>query len=300
MKFIDSILKVIILLPALAGSGCIYDDYSNCGQDVVFRLSYVLNKDYQDKFDHQVESVDLLIYDAEGAVMRQMRYNNATNEITLRDLPRGEYKAVFWANYTDAFALDAEAALDSHVLILKCDTNGEIRNFDGSLFHSYTTFQIQTGLNTVRVPLVKNTNKVTVKLVGNAAKPVTDDYHVTVSGSNAAYKYDNSPVAPQPAIIYHPIAHAGNSDERTYTLNVMRLLFGDDLQVNIFKGTTLVRRIPLVATLAENSPLLQTDTDLNRYDEYELMYVLNADDTFTLTFIRINDWQKVIQNGGLS
>lgn len=302
MKFIDSILKTMTLLALLLVSGCIAEDYSDCQIGVIFNLSYTLNQDNQNKFDQQVESVSLFIYDEHGTFIRVVQCNPANHTIKIDDLPGGKtYKAVFWANDTDAFyTLDRTANLDTHTLTLNGDGNNEIQNFSGTLFHNYIPFEIHNyGIRTVQVPLVKNTNRVTIKLKNATGFPVTGDYRVTISGSNAVYKYDNSLVASQPSIIYYPIAHTDTAGEYTYELNIGRMFFGDDLHVDIAKGGTTLERIPLVATLAQHSSLLQTDLDLDRYDEYELEYSLGKDDTIFLTFIRINEWQNVIQNGGI-
>lgn len=302
MKFIDPILKVLVFLSLLPAGGCTAEDYSDCQRGTVFNLSYVLNKDSRDKFDSQVETVDLLIYNEAGTITRELHYAPASNRIQITDLPRGEYKAVFWANRTeDHFVLDGTADINSHTLALRNSRENEVHSFDSSLFHAYTEFRIRDyGIDETGVPLVKNTNRVTVRLTNDAGKPVTGDYRVTISGSNAVYNYDNSLVAGQPSIIYHPFVEREGTGEHTYELNIGRMRFGDDLHVDITKGGKPAGHIPLVETLAENSPLLKTDRDLDRYDEYELSYSLGGDGTLVLTLIRINDWQRIIQNGGLN
>lgn len=300
MKFISLIISLVLLV--LLPTGCMKEDNSDCRQDVFFRYKYVLNKDNNDLLSEQVKSIDLYIYSEKGDLVKMVRGISIKEEVKITELLKGKYRAVSWANFSDdTHEIEDYNRIDKNKLTLKT-INGTAVGFKDGLFHNLTEFETD-GItsSTVEASLIKNTNQ--VKIIIDENKTVrsraAEDISVTITGSNASYNFDNSRVRNQPSIIYNSLSTITSANQTTHQFDVMRLFFGDDLKVNISYKGELKASVPLVATLAENSPLINTNEDLDRYDKYELHYALTTNDALILVSITVNDWTVVIHNGGI-
>lgn len=298
MKFIHLIISLVLLI--LLPTGCMEEDSADCRQDVFLQYKYVLNKDNDNLLQEQVKTVDLYIYSDKGNLVKTVTGVSMNEQIKITDLLKGKYRVVSWANFSDdSYTIEDYNHIEKNRLTLKT-VDGVAVGFENGLFHNLTEFTTD-GISplTVEAPLVKNTNEIKVIINGSLATRAAADFSATITGSNASYKFDNSRVENQPSITYNPELETISANQTSHKFDVMRLFFGDDLKVNIFQRGELKASIPLVATLAENSPLINTNEDLDRYDKYELHYTLDTDQTPILTAIKVNDWIVVIHNGGI-
>lgn len=298
MKCTD--LTTLLLLLILSLTGCINEDNSHCRQNVVFRYQYIFNKDNKDLFAEQVKSVDLFIYNSQGDLVKRVPHHQAGNSITVSDLPNGRYRAVSWANFTDEYyAIEDASTMEGNLLTIKAE-EGTIKNFNASLFHHFAEFEVDAAEpTTVDASLIKNTNKIMITITDPIGSQALGNLSFSIKGSNSSYKYNNSLVENQPTIRYSPFSVQIDENLNKHEFNIARLFLGDDLSIEVFLDGALVKSIPLVSTLVSNSTILNTNDDLDRYDEYELTYNLSSNNTLVLTSIRINDWTKIIHNGGI-
>lgn len=296
MELVALRLKLLPLFLAFFLSSCIFEDASDCNRELTFDLAYTLNKDNVDLYNEQVTFVETFIYNEDGQLFKQFRTEPATSSITVSGLPSGRFEAIFLANI-DSTSYSLTDIHSKNSMLLKFNTvNGEINNYRGSNFHGIKAFQFDRArASTEKICLTKNTNDVRIVI-----EQPGDDLTVQLEGNNAISKYDNSLVDGQPTIIYNPYAvTAVGTQSRTFRFTSLRLLFESEIFIQIYRYGRLIHTFPLNQTLADHSPLINVNEDLDRYDEYELTFRVNPNNTAMLASIRVNDWFKIIQNGGL-
>lgn len=289
-------LKLLPVFLTLFLSSCIFEDESVCNNDLTFDLAYILNKDNTDYFGKQVQFVQTFIYSEDGQLQKQIITSPANHLIRVADLPSGNYTAVFWCNNdTSHYSLLNLQSLSA--MQLKYNTlNGQITDYRGSLFHGIKKFQFyRAHSSTEKVFLTKNTNDVRIII-----EQPGDGLTVELQGANTSFKSDNSLAVSQPAIRYNPFQTlVDGPSASTFRFTSLRLLMESEVYIHVYRYGRLIHTFPLIQLLMQNSPLIRTNEDLDRYDEYELRFRVNPNNTTTLATIRINDWIRVLQNGGL-
>lgn len=213
---------------------------------------------------------------------------------------------------------DREAVADKKVV-------GEIDN----LFHGITTFTLpdEEGRHTYTVELTKNTNNVRVVLQNMSGEPLNvDDFVFTITDENGLLDYDNS-VLDDELLTYRPFYTAQGTagvdtgdGSRAITsvsaavaeFTVSRLFKDKDTQamLTITKakpeadGTyKKVLSIPLIdyALLVKGYYNREMDDQeyLDRQDEYNMTFFLDADGNWLSSSVIIKSWRVVLSDTGL-
>lgn len=202
---------------------------------------------------------------------------------------------------------------------------GEIDN----LFHGMTTFTLpdEEGRHTYTVELTKNTNNVRVVLQNTSGEPLNvDDFVFTITDENGLLDYDNS-VLDDELLSYHPFYTAQGTagvdtgdDSGAITsvsaavaeFTVSRLFKDKDTQTRLTitrldpdnaGAYETVLSIPLVDYALLVKGYYNRDMDdqeyLDRQDEYNLVFFLDADGDWLSSSIIINSWKVVLSETGL-
>ena len=317
-KFVKVITRYIaaaaLMAFAVCLSGCINtkDDRSMCTVDMTFRFEYTLNEKSTDLFGEKAESADIYIYSESGTFVKMMRAKRSDgtlcddNKVSI-DLVKGNYTAVAWANLDSGdYDYVYDCPIRQKLVSLKMN-DSQVSGALGNLMHGMTVFTASTKeseAGEILLSMTKNTN--TVKIVLNVKgneDPVSEDMFImSITGSNGAYKFDNSFGECSP-FTYIPRYTMPKTNVVQGEFNVLRLLQEDDLRLNITRNTTRAGvSLPLTDMLTKailQHPMYTSDNDLDRYDEYVLEYDvdLSGDGPAVIVMIKINDWIVVDWNG---
>lgn len=316
LRFFKATISYVLALTALSAAfwGCeTRDDRSDCMVEMVFRFEYVQNKDRADLFAQTAETVDLYIYDAGGDYF--VEHVRATRQAgTLGDdnrvrvlLPHGNFTVVAWANLDgDTYECLYNCPLPEKRVAVRA-TGGTVSGTLPDKMHGKADILANNreSQSEILLSMIKNTNKVTVVLhtTGDQA-PVNDDaFKVRVTGSNGAYKFDNTPAVSGP--LEYIARYSRPAMERFEAeFDVLRLLEGDDMTLSISRNGTRTSTLPMDESLTEallRHPNYNDDDDLDRFDDYVLEYRIDLSDgnAVTAVLIKIDEWDVVEQGGGL-
>ena len=190
------------------------------------------------------------------------------------------------------------------------------------LFHGLTdtqTFPDEEGVHTYTVPLKKNTNSVKVVLQHLSGMPIDgNDFDFTIVADNARMDHDNS-ILPNDKVTYHAWDIANGSAEITSEYQGMtgqfnatvaeftigRLMADQDvrLEARRIEDQRLVFSVNMVdlALMVRGNYNRQMDPQeyLDRQDDYNFVFFLDADYRWIDSFIYVNSWKIVFQNTAL-
>ena len=315
-----TIQKVIaVLIVSLFFTGCISDDMSDCFPKLSLRFVYDYNKDYVDKFDQQVNTLDLFIYDKETNelldsfhIKKEELLQGNIYEIKL--LPKAEqYLAVIWGNLNhEYYDCDGFSVYSGMKLELRSNAAGLVAQRQGSLFHGIIEFRAGDS-GEIRVPLIKDTNDIHLIITDTSdegAYAGPGQLTAIIDADNSAYKYDNSPIAN-----YKQIQHIANTSPDAADnavlkadLTVMRLFIGDNAKITIQEshfGIPITDERGKEIKNTSLTDLLMKDENINsnaaldRYDDYTLYFETKViRGTTVLALVRINSWNLVVMDGG--
>lgn len=199
------------------GTDC-YQSYNNV------HFIYDHNIKYADAFDHEVESVTLLVFDHEsGKLVKRIDAPHASlsdDNCLVLDIAPGSYDLLTWAgDYAESFDIAKGEVGSSTLADFTCSTRrsneadgAHIRTHLAGLYHNLQTVELPYASpshpNTVTVPLTKNTNTFRIVLQQMSQNPGqavlnADDFDVTITDDNGLTDYDNSTM-PDEMLTYHP------------------------------------------------------------------------------------------------
>lgn len=304
----------ILLACAVCLGACIdtRDDRSECTVDMTFRFEYTLNKDSDDLFGRQAECVDLYIYNGKGSFVTTVRASRAAGTLgndnkVVVNLMQGNYTAVVWANmHNGDFECTYDGPISQHRVNVIADNNN-VPAVPSAVMHgtaAFTANNTTSETGEVLVSMTKNTNNVKIILnaKGNPAPVPADAFIMSVTGSNGAYKSDNS-FAECARLNYIPQYSKPQANSVQGEFNVLRLRQGDDLCLTIDHNNTRSEvRLPMTDMLTGailQHPMYTNNSDLDRYDEYVLEYDvdMSGSGAAVIVLIKINDW-TVVDWGG--
>ena len=222
LKHLSATAAAAVLSLALASCGAIYDDQGDC--DVYYRVRFVFdhNLSYADAFAHEVEAVDLYVFDSDGLFV-----THATDRgdalaadgytLPLPPLAAGRYTLVAWcglAGDNDSYEVPQLEAGRSTLTDLTCTLADRTHEDDGQahvgeidrLYHGLRVFDLlaDEGTHTLTLPLVKNTKDVRIVLQHMSGEAVNaDDFLFTITDDNGRMAHDNS-LLDDELLVYEP------------------------------------------------------------------------------------------------
>ncbi len=339
MKLWSYTKRIGCLLQALA-AGClllsscdsvIYEYEGDCSVNYRVTFRYDHNMKFADAFAHEVNSVTLYLIDSTGRVAWQKTEQGpslaAEGYAMTVDVDPGTYDLLAWCGTTDKGSFPIPSA--SMGTDLKCTM---LRNHDAAgaayvdkdldrLFHGYVPKQVFSsveGTYEYTVPLVKNTNHVTVVLQHISGEKVDPEaFTFTITDSNGSMDWDNSLLPDEPVTYYAWHEASGSAgvtaeggESAAYSaaiaeLTVPRLVLGQEPRLTVSKTGTgeTVFSIPLIDYALLVKGFYNRDMDnqeyLDRQDEYSMIFFLDEGLRWIDSFIYINAWKVVLQDVGL-
>lgn len=298
---------IIMILIAILLPSCIGDNMDDCPDESSLRFEYMLNEDYRDLFRSQVTHLDLLVYNAQGdyltthtILQNQLKDGNS---FPLDMLQAGTYTFVAWGNTTGSlYTKHYPSRIEDMYVKLNLTSDGQADPLHGSLFHGITKMTIDPAAQASQTMyLTKNTHLLHIILeeTGNNQPSRLGDYSVEISGSNGTYNYQNQTTGTD--LLHYKSRYSltgTNTIQVDFTL--LRLLVGDDLRIQIKAADGTVIYNELLTAKIMQSPNYLTDEDLDRTDEYILKYnIQKAPGGWTVSLIKINEWDVIEQGGGI-
>lgn len=304
----------LLAVSAMNGCSTLKEDNSDCPQGLYLRFHYTYHMgDDGCRLRQQVDKLDLFIYKADDGSLYQHKTLpigalDSDNGVQLM-LPAGDYHMIAWGNYDEqAHLIGVHDTYSQMQLRLKAQSGNF--SFTGSLFHGDIDV---TTLKNKRVSgdvyMTKDTNAVHI-VIADTEDEVIDasQFTITMTGTNGIYNYDNAlaaealdlPLNYIPTYQYDADQMWAQADFYVYRL------FSDEsdgvclkIAANSHPDTPL-HNLCLSREILRCIPEINTDEDLDREDDYTLVYkVRNDGGAWTLVSISINGWEIISQNSGI-
>lgn len=330
-------VAALVLAGAVMLHSCerIFDYEGDCSVNYMVDFSYDINMKYADAFASETGTVHLYAFNQDGSLAWQntesgVHLAEEDYAMTLDLLP-GTYDIVAWsvcdiASECFSLPLTKASVFSKDDLICelsrKRDSNGSSvsdRHL-GTLLHGcIEDLEIgQTeGTYVSKMHMTKNTNEVRILLQNLSGKAMDKDkFHFSIVESNGVMAYDNS-LLPCEDICYHEWRKVsgtvgeeqGTGAVTTASAVIAELTLGrlmadrkTRLIVTDDSGKTVIS-IPLVdyALLVKGHYDDMSDQEyLDRQDEYELVFFLDADMEWMSSYVIINSWKVVLSDVGLN
>ncbi len=251
-------------------------------------------------------------------------------------LEPGNYRLQAWCGAgakpgsTSFTVHEAEKLEDLKCTLLPDDASrADVAGADGThvergiehLYHGLTEeleFPDDEGVHSFTVPLMKNTNTVKVVLQQLSGLPVDGNlFDFTITSANARMDHDNSLIASDP-VVYHAwdiqngyasIDHDSGSAIATGSYNatvaeftIARLMEDEDVRLEARRRdngqlvfSVNMVELALMVKGSANRPLPDQEY-LDRQDDYNFVFFLDAQYRWIDSFIFINSWKVVFQN----
>lgn len=307
------------------------EEEEDCSVHYRVKFKYDYNMKYADAFANEVSSVTLYAFDDNGKLAFQKTEEGdilkSPDYYMDLEVNPGDYRLITWAG-----RLDEEASFSVPLLTEGVSTYEELkckmeraytRAADGSAYidteltglwhgevlaHSFPSRAAM--IETVTVPLVKNTNKIRIILQQmNGVNIDVDKFEFRITDDNGYMNYDNM-LLDDEILTYYPYYHADGSTA-----------FGDDIEVEEGDGISVaIAQLTVGRLVADQKPRLTitnretgevvlsvalirllalTEAEghdmslqeyLDRQDEYSLVFFLDEGMHWINTQIVINDW----------
>ena len=328
-----TILKMAVAL-GLSLTACdkyIYDGAGKC--EVAVRFKYEYNMLFADAFAQKVHSVTLYVFDpATGRLVTKVsdsgQHLDENYFMTLSGLPKGTYDLVAWCGLEESEFTVTEPTTKEELYCLMNTKTKAASYMDtdaGSLYHGrldgVNLEKLPEGsVNTVVIPLVKDTNNIVVLL---QAQDVTSEltpteYEVTIVDNNAKLDWKND-LWQKENLTYYPwdVKRASVEYNSTTSLSAFvaefttnRLVKQDDYKARLrvmhkASGNVIIDLplIDLMLLVKGNYNARMSDQEyLDRQDEYKFIFFLGnigpaGDPTWDIAAgIYVNAWHIVLQN----
>ena len=331
---------MLAVLLGLLSSSCdkaIYDGPGEC--QISARFKFDFNLKYADAFRNEVRSVALYVFDQNGRFVTKATESGVTLSqegyaLEIPGLASGIYDLVAWCGLEDGDSFTVAEPATKTELICRMKTATRTKADEtysddhlNSLFYGYVEkadlLNLPPGsVNTIVVPLVKNTNNIRVLLqsINNDINLTPEQFNFAIYDINADLAWDDTIYDPRP-LTYDPF----NTKQGSVTLNdgteVLTAAVAEFSVGRLFTRTTDKTR--LVITQVSNGqvvfdiPLVdyfcmvkghyaQSMTDqeyLDRQDDYAIVVFLEhkegPDGYYVAARIYINGWQIVLQNSDI-
>lgn len=303
---------VILTVMTVTFAGCVKQDAKECPRSAFMRFAYTHNSSNTDKFQEQVRSLTILIYDNNGKFLDERHMTceelEGGNRYAL-DLEPGKYKIVTWGNYNDKFYdLTSEEDISTMRLSLLRNNDNSVSE-SCSLFHGYSEIEITKNKNVeILVPLIKNTSLIRIVLENensNTRVCLDTDFCVRISGINTIYTYDNNMADESESCpaIYLPSYEQESDNSYLADFYIQRMFVDNDkLKLTIQDinyPEELIYDIWLTEEILNTVPEISTDSDLDKHDEITIRFNLKlSGSAWTVSAIYINDWEYIPDSMG--
>lgn len=339
MKRIHSLcLAMTAWAMVLLFASCDYwhSNLDGCG-DTKLRVQFVydMNMKFADAFAHEVRTVTLHAFDADG----KLAYTKtepaeriiADGGMNVDDIPAGVYDLQVWAegenrhegSYIYKGVDGSEGIGKAHLADFQVSvdrTNQQVDHDLTPLFHGLlhsVDLTLQQGKDiTVTVPLTKDTNCFKVVLQHLSGKSLNaDDFDFAITDDNGYLDYDNS-LLPDNQLTYPAwskyagTAGVGDSENGEQTsvsvaiaeLTTNRLVEGHNMRLHVYDHNTgrSIINIPLIdyALLVKGNynRSMSNQEYLDRQDTYDLVFFLDEGNNWASSSIYVNSWRVVLSH----
>lgn len=330
-------LRAAAALVAVAAvtSSCdstIYDYEGDCSVTYRMKFRYDHNMKYADAFAHEVKSVTLYAFNAADGSLAYTKTESGDAlaadgyTMTLDGLAPGDYDFVAWGGTEghDAYILPSLTSRASSRTDAICSLNvkqgsdgGKYldRELNPGLFHGRIA-ETQTlpdlGEKVMEMPMVKNTNRLTVVLQQLSGDPVkASDFEFRVTGAhNAVMGHDNAIISDDEVTYHAWHTRDGVADIETSEgvsslgaavadISLGRLITADKPRLVITRASDgeTVLSIPLIdyflLVKGHYNDGMSDQEYLDRQDEYNMTFFLDENQKWMSSVIIINDWRVV-------
>lgn len=332
-------LRAAAALVAVAAvtSSCdstIYDYEGDCSVTYRMKFRYDHNMKYADAFAHEVKSVTLYAFNAADGSLAYTKTESGDAlaadgyTMTLDGLAPGDYDFVAWGGTEghDAYILPSLTSRASSRTDAICSLNvkqgadGKYldRELTPGLFHGRIA-ETQTlpdlGEKVMEMPMVKNTNRLTVVLQQLSGDPVkASDFEFRVTGAhNAVMGHDNAIISDDEVTYHAWHTRDGVADIETSggvsslgaavaDISLGRLMTADKPRLVISRASDgqTVLSIPLIdyflLVKGHYNDGMSDQEYLDRQDEYNMTFFLDENNRWLNSVIYINSWRVVLDN----
>lgn len=230
-----AIMATAVSLPSCS----LVNDGTDCVESyTLLKFVFDHNMSFADAFDHEVDAVSILVFDAEsGTLVRRMDVPHAElsddNSVPLSIAP-GRYNILVWGgNHGEHFDIAAGKPGESTLADFHCRTLRDIDN-DGThhvrtdlagLYHAIELVDLPYASPSapyrLTVKLKKNTNTFRIVLQDDGGEPVDDSkYDIVITDNNGWLNHDNT-LRDLSQLSYHPwYTFSGNVEVNTNPVDV--------------------------------------------------------------------------------
>lgn len=322
------IAAVTVMAAFSSCDDAIYDDEGDCERHYMVRFKFDYNMNSADAFASEVNAVTLHLIDGNGNVVWQSTESGAElareGYMMEVDVIPGTYSLLAWCSSENpsTFELNNEGHRES----LRVKFNRDIRE-DGShhighdidrLYHGHVADvefpDTDSGTYVFLVPLVKDTNHITVALQQLSGEPIDKNLvKFEITDDNTHLNWDNSPVYGEP-VTYHEWhketieADLGTraADNQKFggvvaDLTVSRLMkaHSPNAKLKVYRtdnGETIasIRLIDaLLLVKGEYNKRWEDQEFLDRKDDYNMVFFLDENHKWIDGLIQIESWRVV-------
>lgn len=339
--FFKNILLYFVLAavtPALFSScddSFIYENEDDCNPYYKVKFSYDWNLKFADAFQNEVNEVSLYLVDADGKVVWSKREAGETVKadgyMMDVDVQPGTYTLLAWAGEGHKSHFEIPESLIagelSSSLLRDRSPEGvaESSRLLKDLYHGLKydlVFPDEEGIHVFKLPLIKDTNHVTVVLQHLSGERVeSDKFRFEITADNGLMDWDNGLLEDE-MITYRPYrleeGTAGIIKEDVYqsgraiesvsaavaSFTMSRLVEDKDVRISVFNKETGKRvfSIPLIdyAVLVKGKyGSMGNQEYLDRQDDYNMTFFLDENDDWMSAYIYINSWKVMLQHSSL-
>lgn len=326
-KYIYLLLSFVITLTSC--DSWIYDGEGDCEAIYSVSLSYTMNMEYADAFEHYVETVTLCAFNSSGTLIYTKTEDAASiiangQKMDVSDITPGKYTLVAWAEgdevYADSYEFSTlkvgSTTLDDVTCKINRNSQNAIDHDITALFHGIVTnadlSEITDGERNVELDLTKNTNTIRIVLQQMSGNDLDgDDFIFEITDENGYMSYDNS-LLEDDEITYSPWSQysgsAGVEEDGDTEVSaaiaeftVGRLVYGNSPRLTAYTSDGVkILSIPVIdyALLVKgnyNEDLTEQEY-LDRQDEYSMVFFLDETSTWLQTVVYINSWRVILSD----
>ena len=311
----------------------IFETQGDCTPKYKVRFRYDWNLKFADAFSHEVGQVTLYLVDGDGSVVWSRHEGGpevkAEGYMMDVNIEPGTYSLLAWAGegHRTHFTIPEADRHDALRCTMRRDRGAEGLAESSialeGLYHGFladVVFSEGEGTHIVTMPLMKNTNDVTVVLQHLSGERVNSDkFRFEIETDNGLMEWDNTLLSDETIIyrpwkvtegtaaIYPPEADKGSSratesfSAAVANLSIARLVKERPVRLSVYNVETGSRvfSIPLIdyALLVKGKYGSMPDQEyLDRQDDYNMTFFLDDDDNWFSSYIYINSWKVLLQN----
>ena len=318
---------LFLLLFPLALFSCVSEREVDCTGSFRLSLRFTHNIQGADRLSDEIRSIRVYIFDAHTGILEDIvlvgESDIARGYKVVEGINQGLYNIIAWGGssanmfqggYSDApITIGTTTLNDFRMMLANSPLSGNptaevaptVSNFD-NLFHAIAqnvpvVFNTQ---QTVDLSFIKNTSTLRITVTGIENLRSTMPVNLFTTGRNWLYRYNNTPVANTPRMLFLPQSEtltANNTVEvsiRQQRLHVNQSA-ADRVMLyvqNPATGDNIIPPLDLIAAIMQN-PAYQTQSAIDRQDLFEITIAIpppaNGDVNFYVT-ITINGWEVVI------